>query len=291
VDHSAYDAHAFLVEVGGRRVFYSGDFREGGWKTGTLETIASLCHEPVNVLMLEGTTLGSDAHEGCATEAEVAKVMTSSFREFVGKPILVYASGQNIDRICSLVKAANAPKRTPIFDLYQGTVLHELAQHNPKLPHPMSREKAGMGVWFTEKTWKSWRSHHPGSRVAQPLIDARIYDNEVPGILPFAVLMVRPSMLQDLEKLPGLRDGLFIYSLWEGYKESEDTKRFLDFLAGRGFTERVLHTSGHAGEETLRKLVGILQPQILMPIHTLHPERYEDLFKVPVNASGCQVFS
>ena len=33
MDHSAFDAYAFLIEAGGKKVIYSGDFREHGRKT------------------------------------------------------------------------------------------------------------------------------------------------------------------------------------------------------------------------------------------------------------------
>ena len=39
VDHSAFDAYSLLVEAGGRRLFYSGDFRAHGRKGSTVRTV------------------------------------------------------------------------------------------------------------------------------------------------------------------------------------------------------------------------------------------------------------
>ena len=39
-----------------------------------------------------------------------------------------------------------------------------------------------------------------------------------------------------------------------------------------------VHTSGHAGMDTLKKVVKKLQSGIIIPIHTFHPDKYADLF-------------
>ena len=39
VDHSAYDAYSLLIEAGGQRVFYSGDFRGHGRKAALFERL------------------------------------------------------------------------------------------------------------------------------------------------------------------------------------------------------------------------------------------------------------
>jgi len=58
MDHSAYDAYAIRVEADGAAVFYSGDVRAHGRKAALFHKL--LRHPPagVNVLLLEGTTLG-----------------------------------------------------------------------------------------------------------------------------------------------------------------------------------------------------------------------------------------
>ena len=68
VDHSAYDAYAILVEAEGKRLFYSGDLRAHGRKGRLFER---LVHDPpgsVDVLIMEGTTIGRQA-QAFPTEA------------------------------------------------------------------------------------------------------------------------------------------------------------------------------------------------------------------------------
>jgi len=52
-----------------------------------------------------------------------------------------------------------------------------------------------------------------------------------------------------------------------------------------------LHTSGHAGIATLKKVVKKLKPGTIIPIHTFHPDEYSGLFnRKIVQLSDGEVF-
>ena len=63
MDHSAYDAYAFLVEAKGKKVFYSGDFRSHGRKCVLFERLLQNPPKDVDVLLMEGSTLGRTGFE------------------------------------------------------------------------------------------------------------------------------------------------------------------------------------------------------------------------------------
>lgn len=76
---------------------------------------------------------------------------------------------------------------------------------------------------------------------------------------------------------------MVLYSMWNGYLEGPCANpgliRFLN-----GFPVIRLHTSGHAGRETLREVCRILQPRRgLIPIHGEQPEVFYSL------APACRV--
>ena len=80
VDHSAFDAYALLVEADGRRVYYSGDFRAHGRKAGLVDRIIEHPPRDIDVLMMEGTTLGrSGSGEGAETEADLERRFADAF--------------------------------------------------------------------------------------------------------------------------------------------------------------------------------------------------------------------
>ena len=55
-------------------------------------------------------------------------------------------------------------------------------------------------------------------------------------------------------------------------------KPFLDIITKMGLQLQVIHTSGHADINTLKRLVDALKPKALVPIHTFHPEAYKATF-------------
>jgi len=95
------------------------------------------------------------------------------------------------------------------------------------------------------------------------------------------MLFVRPTMQSDVARLDNLEGSVLLYSLWDGYREQDGTQQFLDGLQKRGVTVHALHTSGHATLPALQRMVDMLQPRNLVPIHTEHPGEFER-FGVPV---------
>lgn len=59
-DHSAFDAAMLLIESGGKRLLYSGDFRRHGRKGQLVDRMMMSPPPDVDLLILEGTNLGTD---------------------------------------------------------------------------------------------------------------------------------------------------------------------------------------------------------------------------------------
>jgi ribonuclease J len=59
-DHSAFDAYMLLIEGAGKRLLYTGDFRRHGRKSALVDRL--MAHPPagIDVLLTEGTKLGSE---------------------------------------------------------------------------------------------------------------------------------------------------------------------------------------------------------------------------------------
>ena len=66
--------------------------------------------------------------------------------------------------------------------------------------------------------------------------------------------------------------------MWNGYKQEKTTKDFIDFLIDKGMTEIQIHTSGHADRDSLKRMVEVLKPKNLVPIHTFEGDEYEKVF-------------
>ena len=67
------------------------------------------------------------------------------------------------------------------------------------------------------------------------------------------MMMVKPSMLKDLELIKNIEGAIFIYSLWEGYLQDDSMQKMMKFVKKKNMKFCQVHTSGHAEIDTLKK--------------------------------------
>ncbi len=273
VDHSAYDSYAVLVEANGKRLFYSGDFRIHGRKSKLVNRLIADPPKDVDVLLMEGTTLGrSDTTKGYPTEDELVPKFVKLFEQTEGLA-LVWASGQNIDRITTLYKACRKAKRQLILDPYTLHIIR--ATGNEHIPH---------------EGWDSIRVFAPLSQririkhggkfgFINSLRPHRIFPKDLPGAAYKSVMIFRPSMIGDMDRIKGLKIGMLICSMWSGYLKDGQNKQLLDWLERRGIGLDHCHTSGHASVGDLRRLRMAMGRAIATPVHTEHPAMFERYFE------------
>lgn len=280
VDHSSFGAFAFEIEAGGKRLFYSGDFRDHGYLDKTMKIIEDRCAPGVDALVMEGTMLGREK-ETVLTEPQLADKAKRICTE-CPKAVLVYQSGQNASRAVTFYKAARSSGREFVVDFYTAHVLAELGQCKGGGRLPFPGNLPGIRVWyphFLTDRLKQEGKDTIVNRFAMPPF--KMSRKDMPERLDKIMLYVRPGMNFDLERIPGIDGSVLLYSLWNGYREKKSTKGFLDALHNLGIKEHYVHTSGHAPIPTLQRLVDMIQPKRLVPIHTQHPKDYER-FGVPV---------
>jgi len=273
MDHSAFDAYAFLIKADGKSLFYSGDFRVHGRKTKAFDWFSYNIEKNVDYLLLEGTTIGR-VNKSFPTESEIETEFVNTFKTSKGIN-LIYTSGQNIDRLVSIYRACKRTEKTLAIDFYIANVLKELSEFGA-IPYP-SKNFPEIKVFFPYRLSRMI-SNKGNERLLYRFKDYKITKEQIGEQFDKTVMIVRPSMLKDLEYIKGLENGIFIYSMWDGYKKEKTTKRFIDFLVGKGMTEKRIHTSGHADRDALKRMVEVLKPKNLVPIHTFEGDEYENIF-------------
>lgn len=93
-------------------------------------------------------------------------------------------------------------------------------------------------------------------------------------------MCVRTTMLSYLKSLSekmSFENGLLVYSFWSGYKNGENMKEFLSECKTLGLKTETLHTSGHADENAVRKLIDTINPDVIIPVHTENAERFKEI--------------
>ena len=276
-DHSAFDAYSFLVEANGKSLFYSGDFRSHGRKAKAFYWFTHNAPQNVDYLLLEGTTISRD-NKPFKTEPEIENELIEVFKQ-QGKINLIYTSGQNIDRLTSIYRACKRTGKIFVVDVYVAKVLKELSKY-AGIPYP-SEDFENLKVMFPFFT--SRRLKNEGNeKILYEFKKFKITKEEISNQSEKIVMTVRPSMQKDLEKIDGIEGGNFIYSMWEGYLQKSDTKKFVEYLTNRKFTLHKIHTSGHADTKTLKKMVEAIKPKNIVPIHTFEGDKYKDIFSEPI---------
>ena len=163
--------------------------------------------------------------------------------------------------------------------MYVATVLKELSDF-AKIPFP-SKEFENLKVMFAHYTNKRL-TKEGNAKILYQFKSFKITKEEIGNQADKMVMLVRPSMQKDLENIKGIDGGNFIYSMWDGYLQKSDTKKFLDYLTNRNFTIHKIHTSGHANTDTLKQMVVAIKPKNIVPIHTFSKGEYVRIFSTPI---------
>lgn len=261
-DHSAFDAYMLEVEVAGRRIFYSGDFRRHGRKGKLVDAL--IAHPPAqpDVLLMEGTNLGGNKPH--VTEAQLENRFVDLFHETAGR-VFVAWSAQNIDRTVTLFRACRKAGRTLAIDLYTAFVLETLSIQGT-IPQPHWPD---IRVVFTKRLADMYRRNGAGA-----FVDRMVRPNGISAKALLVdpekwVVMLRKSLVQPYEKagLHPTADDSWSWSMWSGYLAEEDGQRIASWFAQSGAKAQHIHTSGHASPKDLLDFAKALRPRILIPIH------------------------
>ncbi len=271
VDHSAFDSYALLVEADGKRLFYSGDLRMHGRKSPLTEHLMSHPPKDIDVLLLEGSSLGRLQNNGqFETETDIEHKLIHLFKNAQGLT-LIQASAQNIDRMVTIYRACKQSGKIMVIDLYTAVILSATGRTN-----------------IPQSDWQSVKLFIPQRQreyiKKEKLFDLlhlhdknRIYLQNLTNIKERCVLLVRPIHLYDLQQNQLLDNATHIYSQWSGYWESENNRSVRNTLAKIAIQAHFIHTSGHASPIDLQRFALALKPKVITPIHTFEPAQFEKL--------------
>ncbi len=272
MDHSAFDAYGFLVSAGGKSLFYTGDFRGHGRKAKLLDRLVQ--NPPkTNALLMEGTLVGERTNELTITEQDLENQFASVIEKTPGI-VLVTTSSQNIDRLVTIFKATIRTDRKLIIDFYTAEILERLKTY-AKLPQ---------ASWAKVKVCYPQLLARRFEKLGLNDILARHRQNgirwtKIREVENNAVMLIRAGFLWDIKRHLDLSGATWIYSLWPGYFErSKPLRNLKSYLEDKGVRYEYLHTSGHAKLEDLKKLVDAMAPEMVIPIHSFHPDKFKDYF-------------
>lgn len=210
VDHSAFDSHAILVEAGGRRLFYSGDLRAHGRKAQLFERLIADPPAAVNALLLEGTRLSRGGGAENVSEQDVEQQIAQVCRDTQGIVLACY-SGQNIDRLVSVHRAARRAGRMLTLDLY-GAMIAAATQKHATIPQ-LDWDAVRVFVPLSQRIRVKQSGEVERTRIPR---ESRLFPENLAAAAPELVLTFRGSMTGELDRANCLDGARAIWSMWPG---------------------------------------------------------------------------
>lgn len=273
VDHSALDAYMFLIEIDGKKILFTGDFREHG-TAGKNDTLGRMIEEyikEIDILITEGTMLSRMDETGrnrIRTEEDLGRRARELFR--ANKESVILVSSTNLDSIMEFYHALPWGMDF-VCDAYQAKL--------------MLTAMADKGKYY--------RSYKPEMIHGKPRRLYIVGDMEGLGAeqncyeADFSILMnkgftmlARENKHMFAQIMSYFQDPLIIYSKWAGYLKGKHADPVVQRFIGNRRME-VLHTSGHAYVETIEKVIRLTDPKVIIPMHT---ECADEFGSIPVFA-------
>lgn len=266
IDHSALDSYMFVIEMNGKRILYTGDFRDHGINGGVFERLVKKYVGKVDILITEGTML-SRTKETAAnivkTEDDLGREAAKVFAAHHENVVVV--SSTNLDSIMEFYHAVPKDKAF-LCDAYQAEIMQAAIN-----AVNMGKYRYGKNIYvICPNNYKGFM--HDLKEPHFIMADKTKYDPK--GF----VMLARPNNPMFKKLLAGMHDPHITYSMWSGYLKGGrcEDKNIVDFLSGHdGFTQ--LHTSGHAYVETLAKLIEMTQPEVIIPMHTESADEFAEV--------------
>jgi len=278
VDHSVPGAYGFIVHTSQGSVIYSGDIRlHGPMAHMTRDLVQKACESDPVAMASEGTRV-------CPVESQVAhsesRVKADSNAVVAGTSKLVTVAfySRDIDRFKTFYEIAKNNNRRFVISLKLAHLLWKLKDDSVlKIPDVMKDEdvlfykKRKRTGEFAETDYYSWE---------RPFLDKAVsfdYVHKNQEKVLFNLDLVGFTELIDVKPALG---GHFIHSMSEPFSEEDVDKDVMNrWLTHFGLRYHQIHASGHCPSKDLAEIINQIQPKLLMPIHTEHPELFKKLFK------------
>ena len=291
MDHSAFGASSLSVEVAGKKIFYTGDFRGHGRKTKVFDAlIANPLLKDLDCLLMEGTTLGGNHPVAFPTEQDVEKQM---FQEFSTQQdaSFIMSAGSNIDRLISIYKAVKRSKKVLVLDLYQFYLLNQLKQFSPRLPpHPEDEIRVLYTGGHCQKLVECFGQNilYKREYVSRKINQDEILKRRKDMVIRLSSWHSMEGLAKAMGEKVSLEKSKLIYSMWSGYRKQKP--KFDKFCTQYHIPIKEIHTSGHAYLQDLKRLVDAFTPKVLLPIHTVSGDDFETHFDHVIRGRDGEVF-
>ena len=276
VDHSALDSYMFLIEAAGKKILFTGDFRDHGiiGIKNTLEKTIKKYIGEIDILITEGTMLSRTDEakwNPIQTEEDLGRRAEELFK--ANKESVILVSSTNLDSIMEFYHAL-PHEMGFVCDEYQAKLILAAMEDKgdfSKKYRPELIDGAPRPIYIVGEM------EELGAE--QNCEKAEFDDLKKTGF----TMLAREKNQRFAKIMKNFPDPLIIYSKWTGYLEGEHAdSKLIDFIGNHRMEK--LHTGGHAYVETIEKLIRLTNPKVIIPMHT---ECADSFSKIEALAKYC----
>lgn len=284
VDHSIPATFGFKVDTENGVVAYTSDIRiHGVVSKYTEEFIQNV--EDADLLLIEGTRINDSTTK---SEEDVRSQVVRETLKKDGKLVSALVSPLDVDRVRTLMEAAEECKRIPVLSPRIYHLIKTLQEVESKIKLPRiehariyfeKRSIIDNGYFLESAYFRGWLK-----RLYEKLLDTDklIKSEEISKHQGEYFLIFNSSQcileLAEIQPLPG---SLFIESTSEPHDEEQEiewekVENWIDLLR---LDSRWIHASGHANREDLITIIKEVKPRRVVPIHTENPREFKKLLE------------
>lgn len=282
VDHSVPGAYGFLIHTSEGCVVYTGDMRLHGPRSDMTKEFVKRAEEEMPVaLICEGTRVSdSDPREDMSEKdvEERAKRLLANH----GKLAVVSFYPKDVDRMRTFRDVARAFGRRLVVSTKIAHLLGSLAgDSHIEVPDPMT--DPDMMVYVRSGMSRPYAYEKPfleklGSD--DHVVDAAFVAKHQKELI-FHTDFMQLAELIDIMPEPG---SLFIRSKSEPFEEDDVQEEVLkNWISSFKLDFHQAHASGHASMREVFSVVKEINPKLVIPVHTEHP----DLFRRCTSSVQC----
>jgi len=278
VDHSIYGACGWAVETSAGSIIYAGDLRCHGRQAELTWRFAEEAGrlEP-RALIIEGTRI--DKEDTCTEEQVRQRAL-----EEVGKAkglVVADFGPRNVERLASFLDIAKETGRTLLLMPKDAYLLETMALAAGDGEAPSLDDKSVAIYSEYEASTAAWRK-----KIKEDYADKLVRPHEVAKRQDKFICCFSFFDVNELAYIKPGPGSIWIYSSCEAFNEDMqiDLVRLREwlnhhemvFMGGTNRDEKnPFHASGHACRSDLLKLVDIIRPQMVIPVHTKEPGLYK----------------
>ena len=249
IDHDAYGAAGLLITTPDLKISYTGDLRLHGYKSNNTY---EFCKESeyCDVLLIEGVSVSFNDFDdeidsdNTKNECDLINRINKIINDNPDKQITFNYYISNIDRIMEIIKTN---PRKVVLDAYYSYVL---------------KQATGYSSYYYQLDNKDYGLD----------ISKKIDFNELLNDRSRFFWQLDTLALKYIDKLK--YDGIYIHSNAQPLGEFDPAyKPFIKRFEDKGIKFLRIGCSGHAHPKDLIKIIDLIKPKLLIPIHSYRPEK------------------